>query len=199
MPRRFILASGSNIRARLLQNAGLELETIPARIDEEAIRTALEAEHAKPRDVADTLAEYKARRVANSVPEAFVLGADQIAEQDGIILSKPRSRNDAQQQLHFLSGKTHRLFSAAVLYADGRPVWRHVGVVRMSVRPLSGSYIRSYVDRNWESIRHTVGAYKLEEEGVRLFSLIDGDYFHVLGLPLIELMSYLIETGHVEL
>ncbi|GKY86448.1 Maf family protein [Sinisalibacter aestuarii] len=199
MSKRFILASGSQIRAALLRNAGLEIEVIPARIDEDAIRVSLEAEEATPRDVADALAEYKARRVSNANPEAIVLGCDQVAELAGDILSKPQSEGEARDQLAALSGQTHRLLSAAVIYEHGEPVWRHVGVVRLTMRDLSAGYIDDYVARNWDSIRHAVGAYKLEEEGVRLFSLIDGDYFHVLGLPLTELLSYLIVKGHVRI
>lgn len=199
MSKPFILASGSEIRASLLRNAGLEIEVVPARIDEAAIRGALEAEAAGPRDVADTLAEYKARRVANARPDALVLGCDQVAELKGEILAKPETEADARAQLAALSGKTHRLLSAAVIYEHGEPVWRHVGVVRLTMRDLSPGYIDDYVARNWESIRHAVGGYKLEEEGVRLFSLIDGDYFHVLGLPLTELLSYLIVKGHVQI
>lgn len=197
MAKRFILASGSQIRASLLKNAGISVEVKPARIDEDAIKLALLHEQAKPRDIADTLAEYKARRVANAEPEAMVLGCDQVAELKGELLSKPATADEARSQLARLSGQTHRLLSAAVIYDAGEPVWRHVGVVRMTMRSLSPAYIDDYVTRNWESIRHAVGGYKLEEEGVRLFSLIDGDYFTVLGLPLTELLSYLIEKGEI--
>lgn len=199
MPKRFILASGSEIRATLLKNAGLRIDVIPARIDEEAIRSALEEESAKPRDVADTLAEYKARRVSNANPDALVLGCDQVAALKGTILAKAESPDEARNQIAMLSGKTHHLLSAAVIYENGEPVWRHIGVVRMTMRDLSPAYVDDYVTRNWESIRHAVGGYKLEEEGVRLFSLIDGDYFHVLGLPLTELLSYLIEKGEIHI
>lgn len=197
MSKRFILASNSEIRATLLRNAGLAVDVQPARIDEEAIRQSLQEDNAKPRDVADTLAEYKARRVANAIPDALVLGCDQIAELKGTILTKPTTPAEAREQLAMLSGKTHRLLSAGVIYEGGEPVWRHVGVVRMTMRDLSPGYIDAYVARNWDSIRHAVGGYKLEEEGVRLFSLIDGDYFHVLGLPLTELLSYLIMKGEI--
>ncbi|HHC29951.1 MAG TPA: septum formation protein Maf [Rhodobacterales bacterium] len=197
MAKRFILASGSQIRASLLKNAGVSVEVKPARVDEDAIKLALLQEQAKPRDIADTLAEYKARRVANAAPEAMVLGCDQVAELKGELLSKPNTPDEARAQLARLSGHTHRLLSATVIYDGGEPVWRHVGVVRMTMRSLSPVYIEDYVARNWQSIRHSVGGYKLEEEGVRLFSLIDGDYFTVLGLPLTELLSYLIEKGEI--
>lgn len=196
--RRFILASGSEIRATLLGNAGLNFEIMPARVDEGSIRAGLEAEDAKPRDVADALADFKARKVAERNRDALVLGCDQVVELDGAILAKPETQDDARDQLARMSGKTHRLLAAAVLYESAEPVWRHIGVVRLTVRELSPAYIDAYVARNWQSIRHAVGGYKLEEEGVRLFSLIDGDYFHVLGLPLTELLSYLILRGELE-
>ena len=197
MSHALILASGSEIRATLLRNAGLEVEAVPARIDEDAIKAGMLAEGAKPHDVADALAEHKARRVSAKHPEAFVLGCDQIAEVMGKLLSKPETPAEARDQLRELSNHTHKLLSAAVICFAGQPIWRHVGVVRLTMRDLSGAYIDDYVARNWESIRHSVGGYKLEEEGVRLFSRIDGDYFTVLGLPLTDLLSYLIDRGEL--
>lgn len=197
MSHLLVLASGSEIRATLLRNAGLNMKAVPARVDEEAIKAGMLAEGAKPRDVADALAEHKARRVSAKHREAFVLGCDQVADLMGKLLSKPETPHDARAQLRELSNHTHKLLSAAVLYHDGRPIWRHVGVVRLTMRELSDAYIEDYVARNWESIRHSVGGYKLEEEGVRLFSQIDGDYFTVLGLPLTELLSYLIDRGEL--
>lgn len=193
-----ILASGSEIRATLLQNAGIDFQVVPARIDESAIRAGLAAEDASPRDVADALAEYKARKVGQKNPGALVLGCDQVAALKGDILTKPESPDHAAEQLAWMAGQTHHLMSAAVINHDYEPVWRHVGVVRMTMRKLTTGYIEEYVQRNWDSIRHSVGAYKLEEEGVRLFSQIDGSYFNVLGLPLTELISYLIVRGDLE-
>lgn len=199
MPKPFILASGSEIRATLLRNAGIAFEVVPAKVDEGAIRTGLEAEGANPQDVADALAEFKARRVSGKNPDALVLGCDQVAALKGDILSKPETPKDAKAQLMRLSGSTHKLLSAAVLYQSGEPIWRHVGVVRLTMHKLSLGYVDDYVARNWESIRHAVGAYKLEEEGVRLFSRIEGDYFNVLGLPLTALLSYLIAREEVRI
>jgi septum formation protein len=192
-----VLASTSEIRAALLRNAGVEVQVMPARVDEEAIRAALEAEGARPRDVADTLAEMKARKVGDKMPEALVLGCDQVLDLSGAVLSKPESAEEARAQLRAMRGKAHKLLSAAVLYEAGKPVWRHVGEVRLTMRAVSDSYLDDYVARNWSSIRHAVGAYKLEEEGVRLFSRIDGDYFTVLGLPLMELLGYLGQRGFI--
>jgi septum formation protein len=198
MPDNIILASGSDIRAQLLRSAGVDFTVQVARIDEGAVRASLQAEDAPPRDIADTLAELKAQRVAARHPEALVIGCDQILALDGRIFAKPETPQDALAQLQALRGKKHQLLSAAVIYGEGKPLWRHVGVVRLHMRDATDSYLAGYVDRNWNSIRHAVGAYKLEEEGVRLFTRIEGDYFNVLGLPLLELLSYLTLRGTLE-
>jgi len=190
-----ILASGSEIRATLLRNAGVDFTVTVARIDEEAIRASLQAEQASPRDIADTLAEMKAQRVAAKHPEGLVIGCDQILAHGQTILSKPENPEQALEQLKSLRGQKHQLLSAAVIYGDGKPLWRHVGIVRLFMRDASDAYLADYVDRNWDSIHHAVGAYKLEEEGVRLFTRIEGDYFNVLGIPLLELLSYLTLRG----
>lgn len=195
MTENIILASASDIRATLLRNAGVAHSVQIARIDEDAIRRSLEMEDASPRDIADTLAEMKAQRVAARNPEALVIGCDQILAHGATIFAKPATPADALEQLKSLRGNTHHLLSAAVVYGEGKPLWRHVGVVRLRMRDASDAYLDDYVSRNWDSIRHAVGAYKLEQEGVRLFSRIDGDYFNVLGLPLLELLSYLTLRG----
>ncbi len=195
MTDQIILASGSDIRATLLRNAGVEFAVQVARIDEDAMRQSLLAEDASPRDIADALAEMKAQRVAAKYPDALVIGCDQVLAQGRTLLSKPTSKEEALTQLRTMRGQSHQLLSAAVIYDDGAPVWRHVGIVRLHMRDASDDYLEGYVDRNWDSIRHSVGAYKLEEEGVRLFTRIEGDYFNVLGLPLLELLSYLTLRG----
>ena len=193
-----ILASGSSIRAQLLRNAGVPFTVQTARVDEDTAKRALLAEGAPPRDIADTLAEMKARKVSDKTPGAMVLGCDQVLDFDGQLLSKPETPQDALTQLKAMRGKRHMLLSAAVIYQDGEPIWRHVGQVRLRMRMSSDAYLRDYIDRNWDSICHAVGAYKLEEEGVRLFATIDGDYFNVLGMPLLELLNFLAVKGVID-
>ena len=192
-----VLASGSQTRAELLRNAGLAIAVESPRVDEDAIKAGLQEEGASPRDIADTLAEAKAQKVARKHPETLVLGCDQVLDFDRRILSKPETRDDARAQIEMLRGQTHRLLSAAVLYHEGRPIWRHVGTARLTMREVSDGYMAGYLDRNWPDIATSVGGYKLESEGVRLFSKIEGDHFTILGLPLLELLSFLSIRGSI--
>ncbi|AKS47723.1 septum formation protein [Octadecabacter temperatus] len=195
MTEPIILASTSEIRSKLLRNAGLDHTITPARIDEDSIKRALEAEEATPRDIADTLAEMKARKVAEKGIGGLVLGCDQVLSFKGAILSKPKTRQEAHDQLVALRGQPHQLLSAAVIYEDLKPVWRHVGVARLAMRDFSDAYLDDYLERNWDSIRWSVGGYKIEEEGIRLFRMVQGDTFTIQGIPLLELLSYLTLRG----
>ncbi|RRH77870.1 Maf family protein [Falsigemmobacter faecalis] len=197
MMTELILASASAIRAELLARAGVDVTLHPARIDEEAIRAALEAEGATPRDQADALAEMKARKVAGRFPGAVVIGCDQVLDFKGQVFSKPGDRDAARSQLQTLRGQTHKLLSAVVVYEGEKPVWRHVGEVRLTMREFSDDYLEAYLARNGTSVLDSVGGYKLEEEGVRLFSAVQGDYFTVLGLPLVALLGYLAQRGMI--
>jgi septum formation protein len=195
---RLILASTSPIRRLLLERAVVAFETLAARIDEEALRQALLAEGAAPRDIAAALAEAKARKIGEKHPGAMVIGCDQVLDFGGEVLSKPESADAALAMLQGLGGKTHFLHSAAVIYHEGASVWRHVSTVRMRMRALSERYLAEYTARNWPSIAESVGAYKIEEEGIRLFDKIEGDYFAVLGVPLLEVLGYLVTRGAIE-
>ena len=195
MSENLILASGSAIRATLLAQAQVPFTVQVARVDEDMARDALRAQQLAARDIADALAEMKALRISGKFPDDLVLGCDQILDVAGIILNKPQDRNDLTSQLQQLKGRDHRLHSAAVVFHAGRPIWRSVRTVTMHMRDFSDDYLTQYIDANWNIVRHCVGGYALEGVSIRLFSKIDGDYFSVLGLPLLDVLAFLTERG----
>lgn len=189
------LASSSATRATLLRNAGVSLSILRVSVDEDAIRLSLGAENAAPQDVADTIAEFKARRGAAQHSGLPVLGCDQILEIKGNILAKPATRQEAFTQLQTLQGQTHRLLSAAVLYEDNVPTWRVTGQARLTLHALTDDEIDAYLTQAWPDVSGSLGAYHAEGYGARLFSRIDGDWFSVLGLPLLQTLSHFRTRG----
>lgn len=192
---RLVLASRSETRSRLLRTAGVSFDTEPVRIDEAAIRAGLEAEGATPRDVVDALAEFKARKGQDKNPDAIVIGSDQVLAHGGRVLGKAADREEAACQLMALQGQTHVLMSGAVIYHEGNPLWRMVGQARMTMHALSATEIDRYLDSAWPDVASSVGAYHAEALGARLFARIEGDWFSVLGLPLLDVLSYLRLRG----
>lgn len=193
--RSLILASASPVRADLLRRAGLRVEVRPARIDEPALREALQAEGASPRDLSDALAEEKARKVAGQCPEGLVLGCDQVLDLDGLALGKPADAAAARARLMALRGRMHRLWTAAVLYDRGRPVWRELAEARLWIRPFTEAWLAEYLERAGWALTATAGGYAVEEIGVQLFERIEGDHFAILGLPLLPLLVALRRRG----
>lgn len=197
MTRPILLASSSQIRLSLLHAAGVDATAHAVKIDEEAIRASLDKDGVSPRDMADTLAEMKAAKLASKYPEDLILGCDQTLDFNGTCLGKVESRQDSLDQLIQLRGQEHMLHSAVVVFDKGQPVWRHISTARLTMRNLSNSYIDGYLDRNWPEVSQSVGGYMIEAEGVRLFSAIEGDYHTILGLPLLPLLSWLSLRGFI--
>ena len=190
-----ILASRSPARAEMLRAAGVAIEVAPAAVDEASIKTTMAAERAPARDVADALAELKARRIGGRAPGRLVLGADQVLVCDGVIYDKPVDLAAAETQLRALRGRAHELFAAAVICEGVNPIWRHVGRAQLVMRPFSDDFLADYVAGQGAGLLETVGAYRLEAGGAQLFSRVQGDYFSVLGLPLLELLGFLRARG----
>lgn len=189
--QRVILASASRARANLLRDAGVVFEVSPARIDEEEIKQSLRAEGAGGAVIAETLAELKAKTVSRRHQGGLVIGADQVLDCEGRRFDKPADRNEARTQLLELRGREHRLISCAVVCRDQTRLWHHVSRVRLTVRPFSDAFLDDYLDAIGDAALWGPGAYQLEGRGVQLFSRIDGDYFSILGLPLMPLLDYL--------
>lgn len=187
---RLILASQSTARRAMLDAAGVPYEAMRAGVDEESAKASLAA--LSPRDLADALAELKAVKLSGRHPEALVLGCDSVvALEDGTLLDKPESREQAADHLRMLSGKRHDLISAAVIAEGGSAVWRHVDRARMHVRTLSEDFITAYLDAEWPAISGCVGCYRIEGPGVQLFAGVEGSQFTILGLPLLPVLDYL--------
>jgi len=182
----------------MLRAAGVDFGLQPAKIDEDAIKSSMLSEGASARDIADALAEAKSSKVSRKNPGAFVIGSDQVLEHTGDLLTKPTDTAAAIQQLMQLRGQAHTLYSAVVISENGHPVWRHIGKVSLRMREFSEQYAIAYVERNWSRIRYSVGSYNYEEEGIRLFASVEGDYFTVLGMPLLPTLNYLTLRGALE-
>lgn len=189
---RLILASKSKARLAMLTAAGVAVEAIAPNVDEDALKDGLKSEGITARNLADALAEAKAVRLSQRIGAGLVLGADQVlALDDGMMLDKPADPAEAIAHLKLLSGRKHKLLSAAVIAEQGIAVWRHIDVATLSVRMLSDSFIEQYVESEWDNIRYCVGCYEIEGRGAQLFSAIAGSQFTIMGLPLLHLLDYL--------
>jgi septum formation protein len=192
---KLLLASQSVTRKRMLEAAGVPFETVAASLDEEEAKAGLAAAGFEPRDMAEMLAEMKAMSAAAGQGD-LVIGADQVLElDDGTMLSKPGSREDALAQLRLLSGGTHYLHSAAVVVEGGARVWGETETVAMDVRILSEGFLKAYLDAEYGAVRHNVGGYRVEGMGAQLFEEVEGSHFAILGLPLLPLLDYLRARG----
>lgn len=195
MKPNIILASESITRQNLLTQAGVIFNSVSAKIDEITIKKSLTSEGANPNDIVDALAEFKAARVANNYPTDIVIGSDQILVFEGEIISKAKNMIDAKKTLKRLKGKTHQLLSSAVIYEDNKPVWRTISRAQLFMREFSDEFLEEYTENSGNIILSSVGCYLLEEKGVNLFNRIQGDYFTVLGFPLLEVLDFLRKRG----
>jgi len=189
-----VLASNSPVRARLLSAAGIRFTVKAPDVDEAQVKGAMSG--AAARQVAIALSTLKAR-CASADLEGWVIGADQTLEIDGVMLSKPGEKTAVATQLRLLQGREHRLHAAVSLARQGRMTWRTCRTARLRMRSLSQDDIAGYVERCGETVRHSVGGYHFEEEGIHLFDRVVGDYHAILGLPLLPLISALRRFGAI--
>ncbi len=194
-PPSVILASSSTTRLALLERAGVTLTVTAPDLDERAVKTALFQDGVVVETCAERLAREKAGAISVAHPEALVIGSDQILECDNQWFDKPRDKNEARQQLLLLSGRTHRLVSAAVVMRAGKIVWSGWDAAHLRMRVLSDEFLAYYLDHAGKKILTSVGAYQLEDLGAQLFERVDGDYFTILGLPLLRLLAVLRDEG----
>ncbi|MBK5576978.1 Maf-like protein [Ochrobactrum anthropi] len=191
MTDKLVLASKSPFRSALLKNAGIEFSTASADIDERAVEAPLYETGATPEEVAQVLAEAKALDVSEKNPGAVVIGCDQTLSLGDEIFHKPADMEAARRQLLKFSGKTHQLNSAVVLVKDGKTLWRHVSIARMTMRDLDPGFVGRYLGRVGDVALSSVGAYQVEGPGIQLFDKIEGDYFTIIGLLLLPLLAEL--------
>lgn len=192
---KIVLASRSQARGALLAGAGISFTAVPSAIDERVVEAPLLARGASPADIASALAEAKAIDVSRREPDAFVVGADQTLGSGGRLGTKPASINEAREQLAGLSGRMHQLHSAVAVARGSRVVWHHRDSAALTMRRLDAATIDAYLAAAGDAALSSVGAYQIEGPGIRLFEAIDGDYFTILGLPLLPLLLYLRGEG----
>lgn len=192
-----VLASGSSARARMLEQAGVSFAVDVAAVDEAAVKATMAEETGSPARVAEVLAELKAVQVSARHPGLMVIGADQMLDCDGTWFDKPADRTAAREQLLALRGRTHRLTSSVVAVRDGRRLWHHSEAARLTMRMFSEAFLDQYLEQAGEAVLSSVGAYHLEGLGAQLFMLTEGDFFTILGLPLLPLLDFLRENGEL--
>jgi septum formation protein len=190
-----VLASASSARRRMLEQAGVAHRCDPADIDEAAVKRGLEDRPAA--EIALALAEAKARRVAARHPGALILGSDQMLECDGRLYDKPASAAEAREHLCSLRGRTHTLISAAVLLRDGETLWRGADTACLTMRPFTDTFLDAYLAQAGAEVLTTVGCYRIEGQGVQLFTAVEGSHFTILGLPLLPVLEALRTLGEL--
>ncbi|MEM9999941.1 MAG: Maf-like protein [Pseudomonadota bacterium] len=193
-----VLASTSPFRQAILKNAGLTFTALGAAIDERAAEKPLLETGADAEDIASLLAEAKALDVSARSPGALVIGADQTLSMNGEIFHKVTNFDEARRRLLAMAGKTHQLNSALCLVRDGQTVWRHMTIVNMTMRPFSPAFVGRYLAQTGEKVFQSVGVYQIEDIGIQLIERMDGDYFSIIGLPLLPLLEELRKLGAID-
>jgi septum formation protein len=193
-----VLASTSQHRHALLRRAGLDFEPVAPEVDERAVEEAVSGSGVTPDELARILAEAKARSVAANHSRALVIGADQTLSLDDRLVHKPADMDAARRQLLMLSGCTHHLNTAVVIMRGEELVWSHLAIARMTMRQLAPAFIGRYLAQVGDRALSSVGAYQIEAEGIQLFDEIEGDFFAIVGLPLLPLMKALRRLGVID-
>jgi len=186
-----VLASGSETRAKMLRDAGVAIEVVPSSVNEDELKAEYRAEGRSAAALADALAEAKAREVSARMPGRLVLGADQVLAFEGETFDKPKSRDDARDQMKRLRGESHELISAAVVMRDGTVLGRCDGTVKLTMRRFSDTFLEGYLNDVGDAVLWSAGGYQIEGRGAQLFEKVEGDYFSILGLPLFDVLAVL--------
>jgi septum formation protein len=192
-----VLASASPSRRMLLAQAGVAVTADAAHVDETEVKASLRADGATAAQAAETLAELKAQHVSRRHRGALVIGADQILDCDGEWFDKPADRAQAAAHLRALAGRRHVLATSVCVVRDGTVLWHHTAAAGLEMRPLGDAFIERYLEAAGDAVLASVGAYQIEGLGVHLFARIDGEFFTILGLPLLPLLAFLREHGAV--
>ena len=197
MKKELILASESQIRIQILKNSKINFKSVPAKVDEGNIKKSCIIKNINLAQISDILADYKAKKVSAKYPEALVLGCDQTLIFKNKLLSKIRKKKEIFNRLKGMSGEKHTLFSSAVIYLDNISIWRITTKATLTMRKNSDAYLKKYIDQNYNQIVHSTGCYMIEGEGIRLFNQIEGDYFSILGIPLLPVLDFLYTRGEI--
>ncbi len=193
-----VLASKSTSRQKLLSAAGLDFKARPSQLDEAAIKSEMLAKNSSHQEIAEELATKKAMLVAADHPDATIIGADQILECDGRLFDKAKTAEEAKEHLKFFRGKPHSLITSVVIVRSGKAIWSYTSTPKLTMRDFSNEFLQDYLDNAGSALTSSVGAYFLEDIGIKLFSKIDGDYHAILGLPMIPLLEKLRELNLID-
>ncbi|MAR79369.1 MAG: septum formation protein Maf [Rhodospirillaceae bacterium] len=197
MNKKIILASGSKIRQKILSSAGITFLTDPANIDEDTIKVSLEKNKNSPEEIAQTLSDFKGLNRINIWPNDLIISCDQILSFNGEIFSKPKNKEIAMNQIKKLRGSNHLLITASTIIENSEIIWRDVSKAEMFMRELSDNQVFNYIEKIGIQCTKSVGGYMIENEGIKLFNKINGDYFTILGIPLTKIINFLFEKDFI--